>query len=612
MRLSLGPIYAYERLAATRRRQLYALRALCVAMLLAGMALVWIDWVADKGPLSLRAQADVGEWYFYAMIGAQLALVLLAAPAFTAGSICEDRTKGVLAHLFVTDLSDAEIVLGKLGAQLAPVLGLVACAIPVAMLASLLGGIDSRALVPAFLVAAAVAVLGCTLALTLSLWARTTHEALVGVYAIWAILLLLQPVWQVISTGSGIPPPPPLLLRLNPYWLSFAFYMAPKPPARAEFATFFGLTLGVSLALIALCIARLRQVTQAFAHSVPRQHLPARLSVWGRLRRALPGPSLDRNPVLWREWYRNRPAGRGWRLWTAFAATYSVTAVLSVRFELANGVNGGRDYAGLALLFLMMFGLLMLSASAATSLSEERMRGSLDVLLATRLRSRSIVWGKWWASFRAVPLLAFWPATLAATIAFAPRAAPASPFTPQLYVAPDRSTGIYIVALMFAMILAHGAVITSLGLALATWIPRQRRAVALCTVYFVAVAVGWPFFTSSIYAAPGGSDRFANGLACLCPLLGVGTLLNCAEIANPRSATDLAWLSSWTIFLASVAAILLLATYLTFDRCLGRISDWRDELGETLGQCLERVSVRSPVARTEKRHRYFARPLPHS
>ena len=48
------------------------------------------------------------------MIGTQLTLVLLAAPAATAGAICVDRRRGTLMHMLMTDLSAGEIVLGKL------------------------------------------------------------------------------------------------------------------------------------------------------------------------------------------------------------------------------------------------------------------------------------------------------------------------------------------------------------------------------------------------------------------------------------------------------------------------------------------------------------------
>ena len=119
---------------------------------------------AIAGGRLVEEYADLGESYFYAMIGMELALVMLAAPAATAGAICVDRARGTLDHILVTDLSDAEIVLGKLGARLMPVLGLVACSWPVMAISSLLGGIDPIALTLAFAIIVAVGVLGCTFA----------------------------------------------------------------------------------------------------------------------------------------------------------------------------------------------------------------------------------------------------------------------------------------------------------------------------------------------------------------------------------------------------------------------------------------------------------------
>ena len=72
----------------------------------------------------------------------QLVLVMLAGPAATAGTICLDKCgRGAMAHLLITDLSDAEIVLGKLAARLVPVVGLIACALPVTALGRWSGGL---------------------------------------------------------------------------------------------------------------------------------------------------------------------------------------------------------------------------------------------------------------------------------------------------------------------------------------------------------------------------------------------------------------------------------------------------------------------------------------
>jgi hypothetical protein len=141
MRWGLGPVFIYECLANSRRWQTYALRSLGVASLLGAMGTIATSSMPTMGS-SARDYAELGQAYFVAMIGVELALVMLAAPAATAGAICLDRARGTLAHMLMTDLSDPEIVLGKLAARLLPVLALVACSWPVMAISSLLGGID--------------------------------------------------------------------------------------------------------------------------------------------------------------------------------------------------------------------------------------------------------------------------------------------------------------------------------------------------------------------------------------------------------------------------------------------------------------------------------------
>ncbi len=56
---------------------------------------------------------------------------------------------------------------------------------------------------------------------------------------------------------------------------------------------------------------------------------------------------------------------------------------------------------------------LLLIVSVTTALVEERVRGSLDVLLTTPLSSRSLVLAKWWSVYRRVPWLLFLPMMVA-------------------------------------------------------------------------------------------------------------------------------------------------------------------------------------------------------
>ena len=129
-----------------------------------------------------------------------LGLVGLAAPAATAGAICQDKARGNLALLFATDLSDAEIVLGKLAARLVPVLGMILCVAPVLAIATLFGGVDPVALIGALLVVLSCAVFGCSLALTLSVWGRKTHEVLMATYVFGILYLLAAPIFAGLQS----------------------------------------------------------------------------------------------------------------------------------------------------------------------------------------------------------------------------------------------------------------------------------------------------------------------------------------------------------------------------------------------------------------------------
>ncbi len=196
------------------------------------------------------------------IIGVELTLVMLAAPAATAGAICVDRARGTLAHMLATDLSDPEIVLGKLAARLLPVLGLVACTWPVLAICSLLGGIDPRALTLAFAIILAVALLGCAMALALSVWASKPHEVVLVIYTFWMLVLLVWPIWYALSFARVVGPPAGWSLVANPYYLAFAPYSAPGRIDFWDYLGFFAATLGASVVLAVLAVWRMRPVAR--------------------------------------------------------------------------------------------------------------------------------------------------------------------------------------------------------------------------------------------------------------------------------------------------------------------------------------------------------------
>ncbi len=228
MRNGLGPVFSYECLTNARRWQLYAMRSFGVASLLLAMGAIAASQDAIFEGRSVEEYSQLGTSYFYAMIGVELALVMLAAPAATAGAICLDRSRGTLEHMMATDLSDAEIVLGKLAARVLPVIALVSCSLPVLAISTFLGGIDLFATTVAFAVILAVAVFGCTLAMALSVWARKPHEVIMAVFMAWALLLLAPPIGRGIASSMGFYGPFAWLMLANPFYLACRPTLAPE------------------------------------------------------------------------------------------------------------------------------------------------------------------------------------------------------------------------------------------------------------------------------------------------------------------------------------------------------------------------------------------------
>ena len=100
-----------------------------------------------------------------------------------------------------------------------------------------------------------------------------------------------------------------------------------------------------------------------------------------------------------------------------------------------------------------------------------------------------------------------------------------SPWTPPPGMHPDyyrviplgpRIAGVFLV---IATILAHGALLTSIGLALAVWIKRPSRAIASSVGLFILIAAAWPILASiAMSRVTGGADQSTRMVGQKAPL----------------------------------------------------------------------------------------------
>ena len=117
-------------------------------------------------------------------------------------------------------------------------------------------------------------------------------------------------------------------------------------------------------------------------------------------------------------------------------------------------------------------------------------------------------------------------------------------------------------ALLLGLVLSYGAVIASLGLAVATWVSRLGRAVAMCVTGYVLFSLGWIVFT------PLEPNFWSVSLLMGSPIF--GTFWAACGVTDTPTAPDPTdfWPATlfWTLVMSGIAAILFVATLGTFDR----------------------------------------------
>jgi ABC-type transport system involved in multi-copper enzyme maturation permease subunit len=179
------------------------------------------------------AAAEIGRGIFLALLLLETLLIVLLAPAFTAGSISLEREKQTFDLLTATPISSLGIVLGKLLSALVYVLLLIAASLPMTAIVFVYGGVAPDDLVRGYVVLFVTAIGFGTLGLFFSALVRRTQAATVLTYAVVLALtigsVLVWGFWATMAPGptnvqireegriEPSTPAPQALLWLNPF-----------------------------------------------------------------------------------------------------------------------------------------------------------------------------------------------------------------------------------------------------------------------------------------------------------------------------------------------------------------------------------------------------------
>jgi hypothetical protein len=151
----------------------------------------------------------------------QLTLTLFFAPIFTAASVAHEKDRRTFILLLMTDLSDLEVVLGKLLAGLMNILAMLAAGTGLLAICMLLGGISFGQVLTLFAVTASSGVAGGAMGTLVALWRDRTFQSIS-----LTILMVVLSVAGVEALAIAFPTATagglPLVEILNPYRAIFA------------------------------------------------------------------------------------------------------------------------------------------------------------------------------------------------------------------------------------------------------------------------------------------------------------------------------------------------------------------------------------------------------
>lgn len=198
--------------------------------LAAGLVAPLLYYYSIKALMMSGSANEARDFYSLWLIGIEMSLMILLAPALTAGAITIEREKQTWNALLLTRLRPAQIVSGKYLGALAPAFLLLAALLPINLLAAVRGAVPLTTLFLSHLMLALTTLLCGAIGLFCS-WAcrRTQASTSAAAGSVAALVLgtyLAAGLWMTVLASAGYPANSgPRFEEFFPLWLNPYFAM---------------------------------------------------------------------------------------------------------------------------------------------------------------------------------------------------------------------------------------------------------------------------------------------------------------------------------------------------------------------------------------------------
>ncbi len=386
MYLIENPVLQSELLVSLRRPRAMALLLVYVALL---GAVVWMAWPSAQkidmtNPEAARRLVNL---FFLG----QYMIATLMTPAFAAGAITGEKERKTYEMLLASPLRPGAIVLGKLLASLCHVAVLVFASLPIVMLCLPLGGVSVYELLAMYW-ALMLSVMVCgMISIACSSYFRRTAASLVVSYLIILPLAILGPLsWRIFEGGAASARLVAASTVLPAFCATVAIALFMSTSRRLLYPPDVG-SEGKDV------IDEEEEMRTAVGLVIRRDEFPDRLFAPAK-RDDLLDDGL--NPVYDKE-MRSELFSQG-TLMLRFVIQVSMLLALPL---MAVCLYFRPQNAGWYISYVVLFNMLVGPVFSAGSITSERERQTLDLLLVTTLSPWQIVWGKLLSGLRVSSVL---------------------------------------------------------------------------------------------------------------------------------------------------------------------------------------------------------------
>ena len=363
-----NPVLRRELLTALRSHKSFVLQFIYLAILGAIVYLAWPEgMIATKSELARKLFRIFGQ--------SQLVLLSIMSPAFSASAMTIEKERRCMDLLLTSPIRPSTILMGKYMSSVVYLFLLILTTAPVIMVVLWLGGISPGEIAGLYVLLISVAATFGMIGLTCSVFFHRSQTSLAITYMIVLPLSLILFVFSLTWDGF------------------FLLEAAVWPSA---------LLLGAARVMYQACLVRLRQpfdpvfkaaeeedVATQTGLVLVRDRFPDNILAPANANELLP----DRVNPMYQKEIRSEIFGRG----TLFLRLIiQISMFMSVGF--LTFLFLGMEYIFVD--FLVIFTMLVAPAFACNTFTQERERGTLDLLLTTLIRPSQIVSGKFLSCIR--------------------------------------------------------------------------------------------------------------------------------------------------------------------------------------------------------------------